>query len=175
MTRYDKRYGIRIDDEKHRRLRESQARFNARNPWYRAWQSAKRRCNSPKDISYPFYGGKGIKCLLSKEDVQFLWERDATGLNRPSLDRLNSSKDYTRDNCRFIEHDFNRSRPERVIGGKPRRARQDAPAREIAASPDNCNGSGGIEAACPDISNGVMSAKSGAFSLTVSENHPQAQ
>ncbi len=41
---------------------------------------------------------------LSRQKIKSLWFRDkAYLLKEPSIDRLNSSKDYTYGNCRFIE------------------------------------------------------------------------
>lgn len=42
--------------------------------------------------------------LLNLEEIKTLWFRDkALLLKRPSLDRIDSSKDYSYQNCRFIE------------------------------------------------------------------------
>lgn len=82
--------------------------FEAKNPWYRAWQSAKQRCENPKGAGFKWYGGRGIKFRLSKEDVSFLWDRDAAQYqSSPSLDRINSHDDYSLENCRFIEKSEN--------------------------------------------------------------------
>ena len=85
-----------------------------REPWYRAWVAARYRCNNPKERNY---GAKGIRCLITKDEVKFLWNRDgADNLKQPSLDRLDSKKDYTLSNCRFIEFDENRR-----LGAKQKR------------------------------------------------------
>lgn len=88
--------------------------FYAKNPWYRHWQSAKQRCNNPKASSYEYYGGRGIRCLLTQEEIAFLWFRDkAAKLRRPSLDKIDSDMDYTVANCRFIELSENCSKGKR--------------------------------------------------------------
>ncbi len=75
------------------------------------WQNLKSRCGNPNDKKYKFYGGKGIKIKISKHDLSILWDRDeAAKLKQPSLDRLDSSKDYEFPNCRFIEMVENRNR-----------------------------------------------------------------
>lgn len=72
------------------------------------------RCTNKRDRHYQSYGGRGIKNFLTLDDLYFLWERDgATGMEQPSIDRKETSGDYTRENCRFIEMDVNRRR-ERV-------------------------------------------------------------
>lgn len=88
------------------------AAYNARikayhdaRPWYKAWQGARQRCNNPNSGGYAYYGAKGIQCHLTKEDCAYLWERDSAALlDTPSLDRIDPSGDYQRDNCRFIEN-----------------------------------------------------------------------
>lgn len=80
------------------------------NPWIQVLNWARRRCNNPHHSKFRWYGGKGIKCLLTKEDVKELWFRDhAYAMMQPSLDRKKTDKDYTLDNCRFIELNKNRA------------------------------------------------------------------
>ena len=72
--------------------------------------NAKLRCEYPGTHKYKYYGGRGIQCLLSFEDIEFLWRRDsADQMQHPSLDRIESNENYTRENCRFIEFNLNRS------------------------------------------------------------------
>jgi hypothetical protein len=60
------------------------------------------RCSNPK---FKYYYGKGIKNLLSLDDMEFLWNRDkAWELKNPSIDRINSNHHYVICNCRFIEN-----------------------------------------------------------------------
>ena len=62
------------------------------------------RCYNPKTSSFKYYGAKGIENYLSYNDLDYLWERDKAGaLKCPSIDRLYSDKDYTLENCQFIE------------------------------------------------------------------------
>lgn len=58
------------------------------------------------------YGIRGIKNYLTKEDVEFLWQRDlAEKMEKPSIDRIDPSGDYTLQNSRFIEFSENVRRP----------------------------------------------------------------
>lgn len=83
-------------------------------PWYNCFQHIKQRCNNPNSGSYKYYGGKGIKCLLTLKGVEFLWNRDeAWKLKNPSIDRKNSKDHYTLKNCRFIELSENSARASR--------------------------------------------------------------
>ena len=64
----------------------------------------RQRCENPNNDRYKYYGHRGIKCLLSKVDIEILWKRDkAFLLTRPSIDRINSKNHYKFSNCRFIE------------------------------------------------------------------------
>lgn len=67
-------------------------------------RSINQRCNDKSQISYPWYGGKGIKNYLTEEDIEYMWNRDnAKDMDKPSIDRIDSDKNYEFDNCRFIE------------------------------------------------------------------------
>jgi hypothetical protein len=91
-------------------------RYHKKHPWAKHLNSARRRCNDPKHRAYPWYGGRGIKCRLTIEEVRDLWIRDGAGkLKKASLDRLDSKKDYTFENCRFIEFVENVSAPARWL------------------------------------------------------------
>ncbi len=62
------------------------------------------RCNDPRTNRYERYGGRGIKCLLTVQELELLWERDkADELKIPSIDRIDNNGNYTFDNCKFIE------------------------------------------------------------------------
>lgn len=83
-------------------------KYYSKFPWIRKVIAAHHRCENVNDISYKNYGGKGIKCLLTFDEAKTLWFRDkAWELKEPSLDRIESNKDYTFDNCRFIEKRVN--------------------------------------------------------------------
>lgn len=84
------------------------SRFHKNNPWFRTWTNVQQRCNYKKDKKYKHYGGRGIKCLLKKDDIKFLWERDkASKMKRPSIDRIDNNGHYELDNCQFIEMSSN--------------------------------------------------------------------
>ena len=75
----------------------------------RLWGNINQRCDCPTDKKYKYYGGKGIKVLLKKSDLNFLWHRDeAKNMKQPSIDRKDSNGHYCLENCRFVEMDFNR-------------------------------------------------------------------
>lgn len=78
------------------------------NQWINRYKQITRRCNNPTDIDYPRYGGRGIKCLITENDIKGLWFRDkAYEMKMPSLDRKDNDGHYTVENCQFIEHGLN--------------------------------------------------------------------
>ena len=77
-------------------------------PWYYSYSAAKQRCTNKNNRKYPIYGGRGIKFLMTPEDFKLLWFRDKAYLmNKPTIDRKDSNKNYCFDNCQFIEHKIN--------------------------------------------------------------------
>lgn len=78
-------------------------------PWKYVLYDIKKRCNNKKSKDYKSYGAKGIKCLISKEELKALWERDkAFNLVKSSIDRINVKGNYEYSNCQFIEMEENR-------------------------------------------------------------------
>jgi len=84
-------------------------------PWVAALYRIRQRTNPKKEYSnYKYYCGKGIKCLISKDEIKCLWFRDRGYLmKKPSIDRINSNENYTYNNCRFIEMSENIARSNR--------------------------------------------------------------
>lgn len=78
------------------------------NPWKKFFNKMNQRCNNPKCDSYKYYGGKGIRVRITENEIKKLWLRDkAYELTQPSLDRKDNTKDYTFENCQFIEMELN--------------------------------------------------------------------
>jgi hypothetical protein len=78
----------------------------------------KQRCYQPNHVGFPRYGGVGIKVWDQWKDDFKAFYADMgpcpTGL---TLDRIDSSKDYTPDNCRwatYTEQGQNTSRNRRI-------------------------------------------------------------
>lgn len=88
--------------------------YRKNNRFCRVLESIKRRCENPKCPRYKNYGGRGIKCLITKEEIKELWFRDkAFEMKKPSIDRKDNDGNYTFDNCQFLEYDVN-SRKNRI-------------------------------------------------------------
>lgn len=72
--------------------------------WEKTFYSILSRCTSK---IHPYFL-KGIKCLITKEELRILWFRDKAYLmEKPTIDRFDPSKNYTFENCQYLEHRIN--------------------------------------------------------------------
>jgi hypothetical protein len=90
--------------------------YYGNEPWKRTLIGIKQRCENPNQHKFPIYGGRGIKCLITEEELKTLWFRDkAYLLKEPSIDRIDNDGNYCFSNCQYIEFDENsikdRSKP----------------------------------------------------------------
>ena len=90
---------------------------------YRIWCRMKERCYNPAHVHYSNYGGKGIDVCLewrsSFSNFKY-WAEQSGYTDRLSIDRIDSSKGYAPDNCRWAtakEQGRNR-KDNRIIKGK---------------------------------------------------------
>lgn len=72
-------------------------------PEYNSWYAMKRRCNNKNTADYRLYGGLGIKICSTwlNSFEQFLKDMGPKPNKNYSLDRIDSTKDYTKENCRW--------------------------------------------------------------------------
>jgi len=95
-------------------IRKKQKEYNENFPWKRTILHIKYRCNNTKCKAYNRYGGRGIKCLITEEDIKQLWFRDkAWLLKQPSIDRKDNDGHYEFSNCEYIERGENTGKDKR--------------------------------------------------------------
>lgn len=69
---------------------------------YSIWQSMRTRCLNPKAENYPRYGGKGVGiCERWNDFTNFYSDMGAAPTRAHTLDRVDSTKNYGPDNCRW--------------------------------------------------------------------------
>ena len=68
---------------------------------YKAWSSMKARCNNPNNKSYALYGGRGIKVCKEWKCFDAFYKDMGDAPRNLSLDRLDNSKGYYKENCRW--------------------------------------------------------------------------
>jgi len=80
----------------------------ARTPFYEVWTQIKKRCFSPKDKSFKYYGGRGIKlcnkwlCFESfKNDMYENYLKHKKNNKTTTIERINNNKNYSHENCRW--------------------------------------------------------------------------
>jgi hypothetical protein len=82
-------------------------RVSKDNRLYATWTDMKKRCYNPKCKGYKYYGAKGIKVCeewLDKEkgfDNFVLWALSSGYADNLTIDRKDSTKDYSPDNCQW--------------------------------------------------------------------------
>ena len=100
MRKY--REGQEMPESVKLRLRQTQNQKH----WARL-HGIRQRCESVTHKDYHRYGARGVRCFLSLQDIEFMWNRDAAFLMAvPVLHRQGDIGDYTVENCRFIEKSF---------------------------------------------------------------------
>lgn len=74
----------------------------ASKPAYRVWANLRQRCNSPSHTDYKNYGGRGVTFDPRWDTYDAFWEdMGATYKKGLSLDRIDNSGNYCKENCRW--------------------------------------------------------------------------
>lgn len=93
-------------------------RKNKPSSEYTAWMNVKQRCQNPKASGYRKYGAKGIKlCDNWQSFANFIEDMGPKPTPYHTIDRIDPSKDYTPENCRWatqLEQQNNRSNNRRI-------------------------------------------------------------
>ena len=70
---------------------------------YSSWGAMKRRCDLPSQWNYPYYGGRGISYDPRWKTFENFLSDMGPCPEGLSLDRVDSNKDYSKDNCRWAD------------------------------------------------------------------------
>ena len=98
----------------------SRKEFKKKYPWKSILNGIKTRCTNPKTKSYKDYGERGIKCLITEDNIKDMWFRDnASKLKYPTINRKNNDGNYEYDNCEFIEKGMNTAERNTRVSSKP--------------------------------------------------------
>jgi len=106
-----RRYIVNNPESRKTSLARWHIKRKALRPWETHYFAAMQRSTNPNHKHYKYYGGKGVKFLLTPDMVEFLWECDnAHAMVSPSIDRIEPNGNYEFSNCRFIEFSENSKR-----------------------------------------------------------------
>ena len=100
-------------------MRLIEGRSFYKEPWYNNYRCMKSRCYRPKDPSYKYYGGRGIKVCdewLNIENFE-KWVKEHPYFGGATLDRINVDGDYEPSNCRWAtaKEQMNNTRRNTVV------------------------------------------------------------
>jgi DNA-directed RNA polymerase subunit RPC12/RpoP len=84
-----------------RRTTHGQTRNKHKPKWFLSWDAMMQRCYNPQHKAYADYGGRGVEVIerwhIAENFYEDMGDRPAT----LSLDRIDNSKGYAPDNCRW--------------------------------------------------------------------------
>lgn len=91
---------------------------------YTSWYAMKARCTNPKNKSYESYGARGITFCAEWKTFENFFADMGERPEGTTLDRIDGTKGYSPDNCRwatYSEQRSNQTRPMRMADCHPDR------------------------------------------------------
>lgn len=88
---------------------------------YKSWEAMRQRCNNPNHKHFNYYGGRGIKICTEWDDFWNFYADMGECPEKAVLDRIDSCKDYSPDNCRWVsrsESSFNTRKQHNNTSGR---------------------------------------------------------
>ena len=90
-------------------------RKDCHKPTYISWQAMKTRCTNEKSCNYAFYKGAGISYETRWEKVDNFLQDMGERPEDMTLDRIDSSKSYSKENCRWATSKEQQSNKKNIL------------------------------------------------------------
>jgi hypothetical protein len=74
-----------------------------RTPGYNSWRAMRERCSKPNNISYPWYGGRGVSVCERWQNSfdNFFADMGPPPADKKWIDRIDNDRGYEPGNCRW--------------------------------------------------------------------------
>ena len=105
---------VKISQKKKHALAQQRYARKQRPEWH-VWRSMKNRCYDKSHLTYPYYGGRGITVCdrwleHGRGFKNFLEDMGARPSKGFDLDRIDSDKGYSKENCQWVPRGENRKK-----------------------------------------------------------------